>query len=175
MLSVIFYEKFTNSEPRVIELLRLGIGTLITPLMMLLYFVLFVDLTQNSFLYVIYHIPSSTSDLIHVFDQGGTATWTLAVSSIGPRELCLARHQRALSSLHFNKGAPLLLYFRPQIVGENWDVKIKHLVIEMFNTMINSHFTINIVENVIKIALNHKINVYGICVKRGNLSNICCF
>ena len=45
----------------------------------------------------------------------------------------------------------------------------------MVNTLINSNFTINIVENVIKDSDKSCINVYGIHVKGGNLSNICCF
>ena len=45
----------------------------------------------------------------------------------------------------------------------------------MVNTLINSHFTINIVENVIKDSDKSCINVYGIHVKEGNLRNIYCF
>ena len=45
----------------------------------------------------------------------------------------------------------------------------------MVNTSINSNFTINIVENVIKDSDKSCINVNGIHVKGGNLSNICCF
>ena len=45
----------------------------------------------------------------------------------------------------------------------------------MVNTLINSHFTINIMENVIKDSDKSCINVYGIYVKEGNLRNIYCF
>ena len=48
-------------------------------------------------------------------------------------------------------------------------------MVEMLNTMINSHLTIKIVENVTKNSAKSRINVYSISAKSGNLSNICCF